>query len=58
MAPLPTIFVLEDIRVYVCSSDGHNITVYIEVSINKTFSLTTTLYILDINSNYGHIQFG
>jgi len=51
MSPSPAILALRDIRVHVGSSNSHNKPLYIETPINKTFSLTSTLNIPDVNPN-------
>jgi len=37
MIPLPTILVLRNTKVHICSSNSSNITSYIETSVNKAF---------------------
>ena len=39
---LPTVFTLEDTRVYVCFSYSHNKILYIETPVDQTFSLAST----------------
>ena len=58
MSPLPAILVLRNARIYVGSSNGCNKPSYIETPVNKTFSLTSTLNILDVNPNNWHIRLG
>jgi len=54
----PAILALRDARVHVGSSNSHNKPPYIETSVNKTFSLTFTLNISDINPNNQYIRLG
>ena len=58
MSPSPAILALRDVRIYVGSSNSHNKPLYIETPVNKTFSPTSTLNILDINPNNQHIKLG
>jgi len=51
MFPSPAILVLRNARIYVSSSNGCNKPFYIETPVNKTFSLTSTLNIPDVNPN-------
>jgi len=37
MIPLPSILVLRNTKVHICSSDSSNITSYIETFVNKAF---------------------
>jgi len=43
MSPFPAIFVLENSRIHVCSSDGSNIVADIEASVYKYFSIMSAL---------------
>jgi len=43
MFPLPAILILENTRVYVCTSDSGNIAFYVEAPVNQSFCFTTTL---------------
>ena len=52
----PAILALRDARVYVGSSNSCNKPPYIEIPVNKTFSLTSTLNIPDVNPNNQHIR--
>ena len=56
MFPLLAILALRDARVPVGSSNSHNKPPYIKTPVNKTFSLTFTLNILDINPNNQYIR--
>ena len=56
--PSPAILVLRDARIHVGSSNGCNKPPYIEIPVNKTFSLTSALNIPDINPNNRHIRLG
>jgi len=56
MFPLPTIFALRDIRVHVGSSNGGNKLLYIKTPVNKTFGLTPTLNIPNINLDNRHVR--
>jgi len=58
MFPLPAILVLRDARVHVGSLNSCNKPSYIETPINKTFSLTFALNILDVNPNNRYIRLG
>ena len=49
--PSLAILALRDIRVYVGSSNGCNKPPYIKTPVNKTFSLTSTLNIPNVNPN-------
>jgi len=49
------VFVLGDARVHVHALNSGDVASYIETSINKTFSLATTLNIPYIQSNNSHI---
>ena len=53
----PAIFTLWDSRVYISSSDCHNILSNIETPIDKTFSFCTTLDIPNVNLDNCHVQF-
>ena len=57
VAPPPTILVLGDSWVHVCSSNGSDVVAYIEVSVDKHFSIADTLYIPYINPDDCHIGF-
>ena len=56
MSPSPTILVLRDIWVHIGSLNSSNKSSYIKAPINKTFSLTTTLNVPDINPNNYYIR--
>ena len=56
MFPLPTSFVLRDTRIHIGSSNSCDKPPYIKTSVNKTFSLTTTLNIPNVNPNNRHIR--
>ena len=55
MLLLPTIFILENIKVHISSSYNSNILIYIKTSINKIFGFCTILKIPNINLNYSYI---
>jgi len=54
---LLTIFALRNTRVHVGSSDSSDIIIYIETSVNETFSFCTILRIPNINPNNSYIRF-
>ena len=56
MSPSLAILALRDARVYVSSSNSCNKPSYIEIPVNKTFSLTSALNIPDVNLNNQHIR--
>jgi len=58
MPPLPAVFVLRNTRVYICSSDHNNMLFYIQIPVNKAFCICIILWILNVDSYYGHIRFG
>ena len=58
ISPLPTILALGDAWIHIGSSNSCDKSSYIKASINKTFSLTTTLNISNINPNNWHIRLG
>ena len=58
MFPLPTILVLENTRVHVGFSNGCNVLIYIETSVNKTLNLCIILRVPNVNPYNGHIWFG
>jgi len=58
ISPLPTILALRDVRVHVGSLNSCNKPPYLETSVNKTFSLTSTLNIPDVNPNNQYIRLG
>ena len=51
MFPSPAILTLRDTKVYIGFSNSRNKSSYIETPVNKTFSLTSTLNIPDVNPN-------
>jgi len=55
--PLPTIFALRNTRVHIGSSDSSDIIIYIETSVNETFSFCTILRIPNINLNNSYVRF-
>ena len=57
VSPLLAILVLEDAKVHVSTSYSNNMTSYIEVLIDQSLDGSTTLEILYINLDYGHIRF-
>jgi len=56
MSPSLVILALRDAKVYVGSSNSCNKLPYIEIPINKTFSLTSALNIPDVNPNNQYIR--
>ena len=56
MTPLPTVFTLRNTRVHISHSNHHNIPSNIETSINKAFSLGSTLCIPNVDPHNGHIR--
>ena len=57
MFPLPAIFVLRYIWIYISSSDGGNETFYIKALVNDFFGGWTILRVLYIDPYDGHIRF-
>ena len=55
VSPLPAIFTLGDFWVHICSPYHSNVITNVEASINKEFSILTTLNVPDINPDYSHI---
>ena len=55
--PLPTILVLRYAWIHICTLDSYNLATHIKVPVNDTFSLRTTLSILNINPNNSYIWF-
>ena len=51
-----TIFALRDIRVHVSFSNGSNKLLYIKTPVNKTFGLTPTLNIPNINPDNQYVR--
>ena len=43
VSPLPVVLALQNARVYICSSDSHNITTYIKTHVNKVLYFHTIL---------------
>ena len=58
ISPLLAVLVLKDTRVYFYIFDGSNVASYVEVPVDQSFYLTTTLDILDVHQNNGHVQLG
>ncbi len=58
MAPLPAIFTLGDIQVYVGTSNGSNEPSNIEPLVDEGFGLRTTLSISYVNPYDGYVRFG
>ena len=54
----PTIFTLGDIRIYIHSSNSHNMAFYIEASVDQIFCLITTLGIPNVQPYNHHIRLG
>jgi len=55
MALFLAVFVLENAKVYVCSTDSYNVAFYIKAYINETLSLRAALNILYIDLDNYHI---
>jgi len=55
MSPLPAVLALRNARIHVGSLNCCNVPSYIEVPVNKTLSLTTTLNIPNVNPKDRHI---
>jgi len=55
MAPSPTIFALEDFRIYISTSYHSNVIFKVKVLIDKHLCRRFTLEIPDIDSDYSHI---
>jgi len=49
MSPLPTVLALRNTRIHVGSLNCYDAPSYIEASVNKTLSLTTTLNVPNVN---------
>ena len=56
MTSLPIVFTLRNARVHINHSNHHNIPSNIETSINKAFSLDSTLCVPNVNPHNGHIR--
>jgi len=56
MFPLPTILILRNIRIHVGFLDGYNMLFYIEISVDKTFSLCTILRVSNVDLYNSHIR--
>ena len=52
--PLPTILALKNTKVHIGSLNDCNMLIYVKTSVNKTFSLCTTLKVPNVNpyNNY------
>jgi len=57
VALLPTILILGDAQVHIGSLTGSNVIAHIETSVDKHFSIATTLYIPYVNPNDSHVGF-
>jgi len=55
MAPPPIILALRDAQVHICTFDGCNKAFYIEISVNESLHLTTTLDIPNIDPYDCHV---
>ena len=55
MPPFLTIFALEHTWVHIHPSDGGNVVSYIKTSVDKALSLASTLDILNVQLDDGHI---
>jgi len=55
VTPFPAVFALGNSRIHVCSSNSSNIVANIEASVNKHFSIVTTLNIPYIYLDNGHV---
>ena len=53
----PTILVLRNSRIHVCSSDHHNVAFYVKTSVSKVFNLSVTLKVPYVNLDNYHIRF-
>ena len=53
---LPTILILRNIRIHVGFLDGYNMLFYIEISVDKTFSLCTILRVSNVDLYNSHIR--
>ena len=58
ISPLLAVLALKDTRVYFYIFDGSDVASYVEVSVDQSFYLTTTLDIPDVHPNTGHVQSG
>jgi len=58
VSPLPAVFALEDTRIHICTSNSSDVAFYIEASINQLLHFLTTLNILNVYPDDGHIWFG
>ena len=57
VTPLPTVLALWNIWVHTGTSNGSNITTYIETTVNNVLSCRTTLGILDVHPNHCLVGF-
>jgi len=51
------ILILKNTRIHVCFLNHHNVTSYVEVSVDKTFSLSTALRVPYVNLDHCYIGF-
>ena len=58
MTPPLTIFTLRNSRVHGSSPDYGDLITYIEASVDKEFSVTSALYIPNVDPDNGHVWFG
>ena len=58
MSPLLVIFTLGDAQVYIHSSDSGNMSSYIKTSVNRHFTILSTLSIPNIDPNNCHVRPG
>ena len=56
MSLLSAIFVLENARVHVSTTNYSNMSSYVEATVNKSLTQYTTLGILDVNPYNNHIK--
>ena len=55
VTPFPAVFALENSGIHVCSSNSSDVVANIEASVDKHFSIVTTLNILYIYPDNGHV---
>ena len=53
-----TILILQNTRIHVCASDCCNMTIDVEIPIDKILDIRTTLSIPYVNPDYYHVRFG
>ena len=57
MFPLPTIFVLRNSQIHICTSNCSNVATNIKAPVNEIFGFGTALNVPNVNSNDGYIRF-